>query len=46
MPQRVEQYRLNAERCFEAGKQFNDPEAERSMFAIAQAWMMLAVLSR
>ena len=43
MPQRVEQYRLNAERCFEAGKQFNDPEAKRTMFAMAHGWMMLAV---
>jgi hypothetical protein len=43
MPERVEQYRLNAEKCFEAAKTFNDPEAKRTMFAMADAWTMLAV---
>jgi hypothetical protein len=43
MPERVDQYRQNAEKCFETAKTFNDPEARRAMFAVADAWTMLAV---
>ncbi len=43
MPKQVEKYRLNAEKCFEAAKTFNDPEAKRTMLAMAHAWTMLAV---
>jgi hypothetical protein len=43
MPERVDQYRQNAEKCFETAKTFNDPEARRTMFAMADAWTMLAV---
>ncbi len=42
MPERVEQYRLNAEKCYELAQHFKDPDAKRTMFAMADAWLMLA----
>jgi hypothetical protein len=43
MPERVERYRLNAEKCFEAAKVLKDPEAKRAMLVTADGWLMLAV---
>ena len=42
MPRRVDQYRLNAVKCFELAQTFKDPEAKRTVFAMADAWLMLA----
>ena len=42
MPEQVEQYRLNAEKCLELAQTFNDLEAKRTMLAMADAWLMLA----
>jgi hypothetical protein len=42
MPERVERYRLNAEKCHELGQRFKDPDAKRTMLAMANAWLMLA----
>jgi hypothetical protein len=38
----VERYRRNAERCLRLVQSFNDPEARRSLLAMANAWLMLA----
>jgi hypothetical protein len=42
MPERVDRYRLNAEKCYELAQNFKDPEAKRTMLAMADAWLMLA----
>ncbi len=42
MPKRVDQYRLNAVRCFELAQTFKDPDAKRTLFAMADSWLMLA----
>ena len=42
MPERVEQYRVNAEKCLEVAKTFKDPEAKRTMLVTAHEWLMLA----
>jgi hypothetical protein len=42
MPERVDQYRLNADKCLELAETFKDPEAKRTMFAMADAWLTLA----
>ena len=42
MPKRVDQYRLNAVKCFELSQTFRDPDARRALFAMADAWLMLA----
>ncbi len=42
MPKRVDRYRLNAVRCFELAQTFKDPDAKRTLFAMADAWQMLA----
>ena len=42
MPERVEQYRLNADKCLELAETFKDPDAKRTMFAMADAWLTLA----
>ena len=42
MPERVEQYRLYADRCLELAESFKDPDAKRTMFAMADAWRTLA----
>jgi hypothetical protein len=38
----VERYRRNAERCLRLVQNFNDPEARRSLLAMANAWLRLA----
>jgi len=38
----VERYRRNAERCLRLVQSFNDPEARRSLLAMANAWILLA----
>ncbi len=42
MPKQVDQYRRNAVRCFELAQTFKDPDAKRTVFAMADAWLMLA----
>jgi predicted RNA-binding Zn-ribbon protein involved in translation (DUF1610 family) len=42
MPKRVDQYRLNAVKCFELSQTVKDPDARRSLFAMADAWLKLA----
>ena len=42
MPERVEHYRLNADKCLELAGTFKDPDAKRTMFAMADAWLTLA----
>jgi hypothetical protein len=42
MPERVKQYRLNADRCFELAKRLTDPESKHSLLVIANAWLRLA----
>jgi hypothetical protein len=42
MPKRVDQYRLNAVKCFELSQTFKDPDARRTLFAMADAWRTLA----
>jgi hypothetical protein len=38
----VKRYRQNAERCLRLVQNFNDPEAKRSLLAMANAWLALA----
>lgn len=38
----VKRYRQNAERCLRLLQNFNDPEAKRSLLAMANAWLALA----
>jgi hypothetical protein len=42
MPERIEQYRLYADKCLELAESFKDPDAKRTMFAMADAWRTLA----
>ena len=42
MSERVDRYRLNAEKCHELAQKFKDPDAKRTMLAMAHAWLMLA----
>jgi hypothetical protein len=42
MPKKVEWYRLNAERCQQLAQTFKDPEAKRTLPAMADSWLMLA----
>jgi hypothetical protein len=42
MPEKVEWYRQNAERCRQLAQTFRDPEAKRAVAAIADSWLMLA----
>ena len=42
MPKLVDQYRLNAVKCFELSQTFKDPDARRTLFAMANAWRTLA----
>jgi hypothetical protein len=41
--ERVERYRLNAEKCLQLAQNFQDPEAKRALLVMANAWLMLAV---
>jgi hypothetical protein len=38
----VERYRQNAEKCLQLVQSFNDPDAKRSLLAMANAWLTLA----
>jgi len=38
----VKRYRRNAEKCLRLVQDFGDPEAKRSLLAMANAWLMLA----
>ena len=40
---RLESYRLNAEKCCELAQTFKDLDAKRTMLAMADAWLLLAV---
>jgi hypothetical protein len=42
MPERVEEYRLNADKCLELAETCKDPDVKRTMFAMADAWLRLA----
>ena len=42
MPERVEQYRFYADKCLELGESFKSPDAKRTLFAMAAAWLTLA----
>lgn len=42
MPEQVERYRLNAEKCLELAQTFNDLEVKRTMLGMADAWLTLA----
>jgi hypothetical protein len=42
MPEQVEQYRLNAEKCRELAQTVADLEAKRTMLTMADAWLILA----
>jgi len=46
MPERVERYRLNADKCHELAQKFKDPDAKRTMLEMADAWLMLAAQCR
>jgi len=40
--ERLESYRLNAEKCLKLAQTFKDFDAKRTMLAMADAWLMLA----
>ena len=40
--ERLERYRLNAEKCLELAQSFNDQERKRIMVGMANAWLTLA----
>jgi len=40
--ERLERYRLNAEKCLELAQRFNDQERKRIMLGMANAWLKLA----
>ncbi len=40
--ERLESYRLNAEKCLELAQTFKDFDAKRTMLAMADAWLLLA----
>ena len=40
--ERLERYRLNAEKCLALAQTFNDHESKRALIAMANAWVMLA----
>jgi len=42
MTARSEWYRLNAEKCLALAQRSNDPESQRSLLAMANAWLALA----
>ena len=42
MTELVKRYRQNAERCLRLVQNFTDPEAKRSLLAMANAWLALA----
>jgi hypothetical protein len=40
--ERLERYRLNAEKCLALAQKFNDQESKRAMLGMANAWLTLA----
>jgi hypothetical protein len=42
MPERLERYRLNAEKCLDLANTFSNPESKRALLVMANAWLMLA----
>ena len=42
MPERVDQYRLYADKCLELAEAFKDPDAKRTLLAMAAGWLKLA----
>jgi hypothetical protein len=42
MTARIEWYRLNAEKCLELAHRSVDPASQRSLLAMANAWLALA----
>ena len=40
--ERLERYRLNAEKCLELAQRFKQPDAKRTMVAMSRAWLILA----
>jgi hypothetical protein len=40
--ERLERYRLNAEKCLALAQTFNDRESKRAMLGMANAWLTLA----
>jgi hypothetical protein len=42
MPQRVNRYRRYADQCFKLAESLKDPDARRTLFAMAAGWVTLA----
>ena len=42
MPERVDQYRLYADKCLELAEAFKDPDAKRTLLAMAAGRLKLA----
>ncbi len=42
MSERVERYRLNAEKCLQLAQALNHVEAKRELLVMANAWLVLA----
>jgi hypothetical protein len=40
--ERLERYRLNAEKCLALAQKFNDQESKRALLGMANAWLALA----
>ncbi len=42
MSERVERYRLNAEKCLQLAQTLDDLDAKRELLVMANAWLILA----
>ena len=40
--ERLERYRLNAEKCLTLAQTFNDPQSKRTLIGMANTWLKLA----
>jgi hypothetical protein len=40
--ERLERYRLNAEKCLTLAQTFNDPQSKRTLIGMAKTWLKLA----
>jgi hypothetical protein len=40
--ERLEGYRLNAEKCLALAQTFNDPQSKRALIGMANTWLKLA----
>jgi hypothetical protein len=40
--ERLERYRLNAEKCLALAQTFNDPQSKRSLIGMGNTWLKLA----